>query len=219
MKLFLDSAHLPDIEYGLETGLIEGITTNPTHLSKEGEKSTELLKKICALMMPHDVSIEVTEKNALDVYNQAHRIADLAENVVVKIPCMPDYVPVIKKLVIEGIAVNITLLFSVVQGLLMAKLGVKYISPFVGRLDDIDTNGIELIQDLKKIKNIYNFKTEILAASLRGPLHVHQAAMAGADCATVPPALFKLLLHHPLSEKGVLLFDQDWKKLNMQTFP
>ncbi|MBA2306987.1 fructose-6-phosphate aldolase, partial [Candidatus Dependentiae bacterium] len=193
MKLFLDTAHLPTIKKGLETGLIEGITTNPTLLSKEGDAITDLLKEICSTMEPYDVSVEVTQRDPKALYAQARRIADLASNVVVKVPCLPEYTPLIKQLVQEGIAVNITLIFSAVQGLLMAKLGVKYISPFVGRLDDIDINGIDLVRDLKKIQDTYGFKTQLLAASLRSPLHVHDAALAGADVATLPPTLFDLL--------------------------
>ncbi len=219
MKLFLDTAHLPTITQGLETGLIEGITTNPTHLSKESGDIIGLLKKICSTMDPYDVSIEITEKDPSAVYKQAHRIAALAPNVVVKIPCLAEYTPLIKELVQEGIAVNITLVFSALQGLLMAKLGVKYISPFIGRLDDIDTNGIELVRDLKTMQTLYGFKTQILAASLRSPLHVHNSALAGADAITVPQSLFALLLKHPLTDKGVLLFDHDWQKTSITTFP
>lgn len=219
MKLFLDTAHLPTITQGLETGLIDGVTTNPSHLSKESGAITDLLKKICATMDPYDVSIEITEKEPNAVYQQALRIAALAQNVVVKIPCLPEYTPVIKRLVHEGIAINITLIFSAVQGLLMAKLGVKYLSPFIGRLDDIDTKGIELIRDLKTMQSVYDFKSQVLAASIRSPLHVHDAALAGADAITVPAALFTLLLKHPLTDKGVVLFDQDWQKTHITTFP
>lgn len=219
MKLFLDTAHLPTIKQGLETGLIEGITTNPTLLSKEGGNITELVKEICVVMEPYDVSVEVTEKEPAALYEQAHRIANLASNVVVKIPCFLDYTPLIKQLVLDGIPLNITLIFSALQGLLMAKLGVKYISPFVGRLDDIDTNGIEFVQDLKKMQTTYGFPTQVLAASLRSPLHVHAAALAGSEVATIPPALFTLLLKHPLTEKGLALFEADWEKAHTTTFP
>lgn len=219
MKLFLDTAHLPTIKQGLETGLIEGITTNPTLLSKEGGSITNLIKDICSTMEPYDVSVEVTEKEPAALYSQAHQIANLASNVVVKVPCFLEYTPLIKQLVHEGIPINITLIFSAVQGLLMAKLGVKYISPFLGRLDDMDTNGIEVVRDLKKMQEIYGFKTQILAASLRSPLHVHNAALAGSEVATIPPTLFNLLLKHPLTEKGLLLFEEDWKKIHLTTFP
>lgn len=219
MKIFLDTANLSAIENAKKTGLIDGITTNPTHLSKEGGDSLDLLKKICALMAPADVSIEVTEKEPDKIYQQAQKISLIAPNVVVKIPCTIEYAPIIKKLVEEGIAINMTLLFSANQGLLMAKLGVKYISPYVGRLDDIESNGIKLIYDLKKILSNYNFKTQLLAASLRTPVHFHEAALAGADCATIPPLLFETLLTHPLTTKGIGLFDEDWQKLGIKKFP
>ena len=142
-------------------------------------------------MEPDDVSIEITEKEPFAVYKQAQEIAKLASNVVVKIPCAMIYAPIIKKLVEEGIAINVTLLFSVNQGLLMSKLGVKYISPFIGRLDDIDTEGINLIYDLRRILDQYQFTTKLLAASLRSTLHFHEAALAGADIATVPVPILK----------------------------
>lgn len=219
MKFFLDTANLNAIEKAHETGLINGITTNPTHLSKEGGDIITLIKRICKIMEPDDVSVEITEKESAAVYKQAKEIAALASNVVVKVPCHKEYAPIIKKLVEDGVAVNITLLFSVNQGLLMSKLGVKYISPFIGRLDDIDVEGIDVIYDLKQIMHNYNFTTQILAASMRSPLHIHQAALAGADIATVPVKLFESLLDHPLTDKGMLLFDEDWKKLGIKKFP
>lgn len=219
MKIFLDTAHLQAIEKAQKTGLIDGITTNPTHLSKEGGDISELLQKICSIMQPGDVSIEITEKEPQAVYEQAKRISAIASNVVVKVPCFMDYTPIIKKLVQEGVAVNITLVFSVNQGILMAKLGVKYISPFIGRLDDIDTQGINVIYDLKTAMKNYQFSSQILAASLRNPLHFHEAALAGADIATTPVHLFESLLNHPLTDRGMLLFDDDWKKLGIKKFP
>jgi transaldolase len=219
MKIFLDTAHLAAIEKAKATGLINGITTNPTHLSKEGNNIRQLLLNICAVMAPDDVSIEITEQEPQKVYEQAKRIAALASNVVVKIPCYKDYVPVIKKLVDEGVLVNITLLFSTVQGLLMAKLGVKYISPFIGRLDDIDVNGLDLIRDLRHLIDTYNFSTQLLAASVRHILHVHEVALLGADIATIPVTLFDVLLEHPLTDKGMKQFENDWKKLDIKQFP
>ncbi len=222
MKIFLDTAHLPSIEKALKTGLIDGITTNPTHLSKESahaDSMTDFLKKICALVEPGDVSIEVTDKEPEEVYTQARRIASIASNVVVKIPCHSDYVPIIKKLVAEGIALNITLLFSLEQGLLMAKLGVKYISPFIGRLEDVGADGISLIDDLREMIDNYEFSTKILAASIRSKEHVGQSALAGADLITIPVPLFESLMHHPLTDKGMKLFDADWQSLGIKKFP
>lgn len=219
MKFFLDTANGEAIEKALSTGLINGITTNPTLLSKEGQDPTQLLKKICALMEPDDVSIEITQKEPLAVYEQAHALAALAPNVVVKIPCFMPYSPIIKKLVKEGIALNITLIFSLNQGVLMSKLGVKYISPFIGRLDDNDSDGIQLIKDLKKVAENYNFTTQILAASMRHTMHVHQALIAGADVITLPVHLFDSLLNHPLTKLGIQQFDTDWQKLGIKQFP
>jgi transaldolase len=219
MKLFLDTAHLADIEKGRATGLINGVTTNPTYLSKEGGDLKQLLVAICRVMAPYDVSIEVTEKEPDTVYQQAKKIADIGPNVVIKIPCAKEYIPVIRKLVSEGVALNITLLFSLVQGLLMAKLGVKYISPFVGRLDDIDSDGIQLIADLRHMIDTYEYKTQILAASLRTVTHVHQVILEGADVATMPINLFELLIEHPLTFKGMIKFDEDWRKLGIAQFP
>ncbi len=219
MKIFLDTAHFNAINEALVTGLVDGITTNPTLLSKEGGTPLELLTKLCALVHPRPVSIEVTENDPQLAYHQAQALARIAPNVVVKIPCAYEYLPIIHKLVQEKVPVNITLLFSLNQGLLMAKLGVNYISPFIGRLDDTETDGIDLIKDLRIMLDTYNFQTQLLAASIRSSLHLHRAALAGADISTVPVALFQSLLNHPLTDKGRALFDTDWKKLDIGRFP
>jgi transaldolase len=218
MKFFLDTAHYESIENALKTGLVDGVTTNPTLLSKEGNDPTELVKKIAALPLDA-VSVEVTEHEPEKIYKQAHRIADLGSNIVVKVPCAPQYLSVINKLSSEGVPLNITLVFSMLQGLCMARLGVKYVSPFIGRLDDIDSQGIQVLYDLKEIFSTYEFKTKILAASIRTVSHIHAAALAGVDCATVPLTLFELLTAHPLSEKGIALFERDWQKLPISEFP
>ena len=223
MQIFLDTADIHFIQEAIKTGLITGITTNPTSLSKEiGKEHSDiikLLKKICELLDPYDVSIEVTESEPKAVYAQAKRIAQIAPNVAVKIPCKREYLEVIKQLVAENIAVNITLLFSFVQGMLMCKLGVKYISPFIGRLDDIDSNGLELIEDLKTGIDNYDFETQILAASIHNLKHIHHAALLGADIATIPTELFDKLLEHPLTNTGLAQFQADWKKLGITQFP
>ena len=219
MKLFLDTAHVDDILRVKKTGLLDGITTNPTHLSKESKNTTALVKEIATLMYPHDVSVEVTENNPETAYRQAYEISSLAPNIVVKIPCHTSYLTIINRLAQEGIPLNITLLFSAAQGLCMAKLGVKYISPFVGRLEDTDSDGIGLLKDLKNILCAYDFKTQILAASLRSVSHVHQAALSGADVATIPVKIFDQLLEHPLTDAGMHLFAKDWKKLDIKKFP
>jgi transaldolase len=219
MKFFLDSAHYGALIKAKETGLLEGVTTNPSLLSKEGRKPVELIKKISQLIAPYDVSVEVTEKDSRSVYSQAHAIAALGSNVVVKIPCHPDYLPVIAKLTQEGVPLNITLMFSAIQGLCMAKLKVKYISPYIGRLDDIDCDGLEVIKDLRHMLDLYCYETQILAASIRSVRHIHDAALMGADCATIPFELFEHMLDHPLTDKGIDLFDKDWKRLAIDKFP
>lgn len=219
MKIFLDTAHIESIQKLAPTGLIAGVTTNPTHLSKEGGVPAEVVKKICALLPQGAISVEVTEKDPAQVYKQAQKIAKISSNVVVKIPCCLEYCEVIHKLVQEGVKINITLVFSALQGLMMAQLGVAYVSPFVGRLEDSDVNGIQLLQDLRWMLDQYNLPTQLLAASLRSVRHVHEAAMAGADVATMKPEIFEQLLYHPLTEQGMVLFENDWKKLGIKQFP
>jgi len=165
------------------------------------------------------ISVEITETNPEDVYIQARKIAALSDNVAVKIPCHAAYYPIIKKLVQEGISLNITLVFSLTQGLMMAKLGVDYISPFIGRLDDIGADGIELIRTLRHMLDWYGFETELLAASIRDTDHFEQALMAGADIATLPPTVLEQSITHQLTDKGMAQFLADWKKLNITQFP
>jgi transaldolase len=216
MKIFLDTANRELIKKWIPTGLIDGVTTNPSHMSKEGSDTKAVLRDICD-MVQGPVSIEVIEKKPEAVYEQAKEIAKFAPNVVVKIPCLPEYMPIIHRLVQEGVKLNITLVFSEIQALLVAKLGVTYISPFVGRLDDIGLEGSNLIDELVIIKQNYNFSSQILAASIRTVYHWHRAAVAGADVVTLPPAVLEQGMKHPLTDRGVELFDNDWKKLNKPT--
>ena len=216
MKIFLDTANRELIKKWLPTGLIDGVTTNPSLMSKEGSDTKAVLRDICD-MVNGPVSIEVIEKKPEAVYEQAKEIASFAPNVVVKIPCLPEYMPVIHRLAKEDVKLNITLIFSEIQALLVAKLGVAYISPFVGRLDDIGTEGPNLIDNLVIIKQNYDFSSEILAASIRTVYHWQRAALAGADVVTLPPAVLEQGMKHPLTDRGVELFDADWKKLNKTT--
>ena len=188
MKLFLDSANRKEIEKYLATGLVDGVTTNPSLLSAQGQNTKEVILDILR-MVPGDVSIEVVEKAPDAVYTQAHQIAKLGDNAVVKIPFAFEYLPVIAKLVGDGVKLNITLVFNLLQALMVAKLGVTYISPFIGRLDDIGADGMVLIEDLVTLKDQYDFPVEILAASIRHVMHWERAALLGADVATVPPAI------------------------------
>lgn len=212
MKLFLDTADRNAIKKWIPCGIIDGVTTNPSLLSKEGHNSKEVLLDICK-MVEGDVSIEVVEKEPQKVYAQAKEIASLAKNVVVKIPFHEEYLPVIAKLVREDVKVNVTLVFSLLQALIVAKLEVDYISPFIGRLDDIDIDGIELVEDIKTMLDNYDYGSELLAASIRTPRHLHDAIIYGADVATIPPALLEQIMKHPLTEQGIAKFDADWKKL------
>jgi transaldolase len=219
MKIFLDTADALSIKKLIETGVIDGITTNPSSLSKQPGLPTEIIKHICKIFPHGSISVEITEKLPQAVYEQAKKIAALSENIVVKIPCHKDYYEIIKKLVAEGIKINITLLFSVLQGLMMAKLDVLYVSPFVGRIDDCGQNGVELIQNLRTLYNEYDFETEILAASIRTLKDFQEVALAGADIATVPLDIFEKALEHPLTDKGIMQFDADWHKLGIKQFP
>lgn len=219
MKIFLDTADIKAIKSWKAAGIIDGVTTNPTHMSKAGGSPTKKVLEICKLLPAGAISVEVTEKEPEAVYLQAKAIAKLAKNIVVKIPCHRDYYPVIHKLVKEKVKLNITLVFTLMQGLMMCKLGVKYISPFVGRLDDIDVDGIGLVQDLRRAIDWYGYKTELLAASLRHEKHLHDAILAGADIITVPPMLLEKASEYVLTNKGMKKFDEDWKKLGIRTFP
>lgn len=216
MKIFLDSADKSLIKKYLSTGLVDGVTTNPSLLATQTGDIKEHLLEILQIV-PGDVSIEVVEKTAEGIYAQAHQIAKLSDNAVVKIPFAFEYLPVIAKLVADGIKLNITLIFNPLQALMVAKLGVRYISPFIGRLDDIGSNGMLLIEDLVELKRQYNFPTEILAASIRHIMHWQQAALLGADIATVPPTLIEAACNHPLTEAGIKKFDKDWQKLGKQS--
>jgi len=219
MKIFLDTAHLESIKKWAQTGLIDGVTTNPTHLSKEGNNPVEQVLAICDILPSGSISVEITEEEPQQAYLQARKLASLCDSIVIKVPCHARYYTIIKKLVAEGVPLNITLVFSLAQGLMMAKLGVQYISPFIGRLDDIGVNGIELLQHLRHIIDWYDFETELLAASIRDVAHFEQAMLAGADIATVPVNVFEKSLEHQLTDKGIAQFLADWKKLNINRFP
>lgn len=217
MKLFLDSANIESIiewQY-----LLDGITTNPSNLAKEGNNPTKRITKICSLMKGKEVSVEVTEKEPQAVYAQAKQLAALHKNVVVKIPCHHSYYPIIKQLVKENIAINITLVFTLIQAFFMCKLGVRYISPFVGRWDDIDVDGVELLYEIRSMIDRYQYQTQLLAASLRHIRHFHEALSAGADIATVPIELLTKATQHMLTDKGIEQFNSDWKKLKIKKFP
>ena len=183
MKIFLDTADIAAIRPWVQTGIVDGITTNPTLLSKTQGDPKKTILEICSLLPNGDISVEVTAEEPQAVYKQAQQIAALHKQVVVKIPCHLSYYPIIKQLVAENVRINVTLVFTVIQALMMNKLGVTYISPFIGRWDDIDVDGIALLQEMCDLRDQYGFETEILAASIRSVRQLHDAIMAGADVA------------------------------------
>ena len=212
MKFFLDTADINEIREAQETGLLDGITTNPSHAAKANRNFIELVREICE-MVPGPVSAEVTEETKDQMLRQGRYLADLAPNVVVKVPLTQEGLKAVKVFTEEGIKTNVTLCFSPVQALLAAKVGATYISPFVGRLDDIGIEGLEGIGQIRKIYDNYSFSTQILTASTRSALHIRDAALAGSDVATMPMALFKKLVNNPLTDIGLKMFETDWNKI------
>jgi transaldolase len=210
MQFFVDTAEIADIKKLHEMGLLDGVTTNPSLVAKSGRDFKEVIKEICAVV-PGPVSAEVTSTDFDTMMQEAHVLAKLAENVVVKVPLTVDGLKACKKLSSEGTKVNVTLCFSPNQALLAAKCGATYISRFIGRLDDINLDGVELIELIRQIYDNYAFSTQILAASIRSPNHVTEVAMAGADVATIPPAVIYKLFDHPLTKSGLDAFVKDWK--------
>lgn len=212
MKFFIDTANLDEIREANELGLIDGVTTNPSLVAKEGDVDfKEHLAKICS-MVKGDISAEVTALDTEGMLREGRDYAKVASNVVVKCPLTLDGLKATRILTGEGIGVNVTLCFSAAQAILAAKAGAKYISPFIGRLDDIATNGMQLISDIVRIYDNYGFATEVLAASIRHPMHIVDCALAGADVATIPFKVIQQLVKHPLTDKGLEAFLSDWKK-------
>lgn len=211
MKFFVDTAEIAEIKDLLPTGLVDGVTTNPSLIAKSGRDFREVVAEICALTAG-PVSAEVTALEAAKMVAEGKSLAKIAENVTVKLPLTLDGLIACKALTGEGIKTNVTLCFSANQALLAAKAGATFISPFIGRLDDINIDGMELIREIRAIYDNYAFRTEILAASIRSPNHVKDAALAGADVATVPPSVLKSLVSHPLTDKGLKAFLDDWAK-------
>ena len=212
MKFFIDSANLDEIRELSEAGLIDGVTTNPSLVAKEGNIDfKEHIAKICEIVSG-DVSAEVTELETEGMLAEGRELAKIAPNVVIKCPLTLDGLKATRKFRDEGTKVNVTLCFSAAQAILAAKAGASYISPFIGRLDDIATNGMQLISDIVQIYDNYGYSTEVLAASIRHPMHIVDCALAGADVATVPYKVITQLVKHPLTDKGLEGFLSDWKK-------
>jgi transaldolase len=212
MKIFLDSANIDAIKMYNELGLVDGVTTNPTLLSKEKEHPAEIMKQIVKIIKG-PVSLEVIGTTAQVMIEEAHRLMKFGQNVVVKIPMIPDGMKAVKQLKQDGISTNVTLVFSANQAVLAAKAGASYISPFIGRLDDVGQNGMMLIKEIVQIFDNYQYKTEVLVASVRHPLHIIEAAKLGADIVTLPPEILGKMLAHPLTEKGLSAFLSDWEKI------
>ena len=210
MKIFLDSTDIDYITRLRATGMVDGITTNPSLMAQSGKDFGEVLRGICALI-EGPVSAEVVVTESEEMYKQGRYLADLAGNIVVKLPCTWEGMIACRKLANENIKVNVTLCFSVNQALLAAKAGATFISPFIGRIDDTGADGMELIEEIRAVYDNYAFETEILAASIRNIDHVKNAALIGADVATLPPKIFEELIEHPLTDKGLEKFLQDWK--------
>jgi transaldolase len=212
MLIFLDTANLDEIRAGMELGLVDGVTTNPTLVAKEQCRFKERVIEICELVQG-PVSAEVTATDCAGMLAEAREIASWSEHAVVKIPLITEGLRAIRQLSREGIRTNCTLCFSLNQAYLAAKAGADYVSPFIGRLDDIGHDGMELIAELREVWDRYGFATQILAASLRHPQHVRQALLYGADVATLPFKVFAQLAQHPLTDKGLQAFLADWEKV------
>jgi len=211
MKFFVDTADIKEIRELAATGMIDGVTTNPSLVAKSGRQFKDAIAEICSLV-PGPVSAEVTATDFDGMMQQAAVLSAIAKNVTIKVPLTWDGLRACKALSDNGTQVNVTLCFTSNQALLAAKAGATFISPFLGRLDDVGHDGMELVQDIRTVYDNYDFKTEILAASMRTPLHVRQASLIGADVATMPPALIRSLTKHPLTDAGLETFLADWKK-------
>ena len=212
MKFFLDTANIEEIRDAASTGILDGITTNPTLISKEGNTFEDQLLKICS-MVNGPVSAETVSRDADGMVDEGRHLAKLHPNIVVKCPMTKEGLRATKILTEERIRVNVTLVFSAPQAIMAAKAGAYFVSPFVGRLDDIGESGMDLIETIVTIFNNYEFKTEVLVASIRNPIHVVQAGLMGADICTMPAKVFDQLLKHPLTDKGVEQFLKDWEKV------
>ena len=211
MKFFIDTANIDEIKKANELGMVDGVTTNPSLVAKERREFKGLIKEICDIV-DGPVSAEVVSLDAEGMVKEARELANLADNIVVKIPMLEEGLKAVKTLAQEEINTNVTLCFSPIQALMAAKAGAAYISPFVGRLDDISHIGMELVEEIITIYDNYGFETEVIVASVRNPIHVLDAALMGADIATIPFKVIQQLTKHPLTDIGVEKFLADWKK-------
>jgi transaldolase len=213
VKIFIDTANLNEIRKAKALGLVDGVTTNPTLLSKEGEETETLIRKI-SKEVKGPINVEVTGTMAEEIVKEARVMAAWGDEIVIKIPITPEGLKAVKSLSSEGIRTNVTLLFSPAQAILAAKAGATYICPFLGRLDDIGFNGLDLIQQIRGIYDNYDeIKTQIIVASVRNPIHVIEAGLIGAEIVTIPPAIIEQMVKHPLTDKGIAQFLEDAKKI------
>jgi transaldolase len=215
LKFFIDTANLDAIKDAAELGILDGVTTNPSLVAKEGKPFKELLKEICSVV-PGPVSAEVAATDLKGMVAEGRKLSAIAQNIVVKIPMTRDGVKACVELTRREIRVNMTLVFSAAQALLVAKAGASFVSPFIGRLDDIGQVGMNLIRDIVEIYENYDYSTEVLVASVRHPVHVLEAALAGADVVTLPPSVIEQLFKHPLTDIGLEKVLADWKKTGEQ---
>ncbi|MBI5039538.1 MAG: fructose-6-phosphate aldolase [Nitrospirae bacterium] len=213
MKIFIDTANVSEIREAVSLGLVDGVTTNPSLVSKENREFRELVREICTLV-DGPVSAEVISLDAEGMIKEARDLSSIHKNIVIKIPMLPEGLKAVRRLAQEDIRTNVTLVFSPSQALLAAKAGAAYVSPFVGRLDDVSYVGMDLIGQIRTIFDNYGFTTEIIVASIRNPLHVVDAAMMGADVATIPYKVLLQLTHHPLTDIGIKKFLEDWQKVS-----
>ncbi len=212
MKIFLDTANIKSIRHYSEMGMVDGITTNPTLLSKESGDPEEIMKEIVKIVQG-PVSLEVISTETNQIIEEAYILKRYGSNVIIKVPMIPNGLKAVKKLKEEGIETNVTLVFSANQALLAAKAGASYVSPFIGRLDDVGNDGMNLIRDIKQIFKNYQYDTKLLVASIRHPIHVIESAKSGADVVTLPPDILGKMFIHPLTDKGLKTFISDWENL------
>lgn len=210
MKIFMDTANVEEIKQFVDMGIVYGVTTNPSLVAKSGRTQADVIPEICRLV-PGPVSAEVISQACEGMVQEARDLVRIADNVVVKIPCIAEGLKAVKILAAERIRTNVTLVFSLGQALLAARAGASYVSPFIGRLDDIGEDGVQLVRDMVKVFHNYNFKTEIIAASVRNAEHVNQVMLAGADIATIPTKVLAELIQHELTDKGLAKFMEDYR--------
>ena len=211
MKFFLDTANVEEIREAMTMGMVDGVTTNPTLIAKEGREFKEVIQEICEIV-DGPISAEVISTDAEGMIKEGRDLAGIHENIVIKIPMLVDGLKAVQQLASEGIKTNVTLIFSALQALMAAKAGATFVSPFVGRLDDLSQDGLVLVEQIVEIYSNYAFDTEIIVASVRNPLHVLDSALMGADIATIPFGVLKKLAAHPMTDKGLKAFLDDWKK-------